>query len=208
MNLDKPLIGCAQKTLDTLRALAAKREKLCILCEGAPGIGKSHLLDVLALELTGSKFAIETVNGQSLKIDLVREWRDRMPYGNLFSSWTVKRIDELDQANPSAQSELLTYLDYMLQNRAVLATTNEYGALRAVSKGRLETRFVRIHIDAPTIDEASKHIAETYAIAPNIARKIALGAVPEGCLASEGVNMRACILDAETYAEAREIKAA
>ncbi|PYS92513.1 MAG: hypothetical protein DMF62_00465 [Acidobacteria bacterium] len=208
MNLTETLIGPAEKTLATLRGLAAKQDKLAILVEGAPGVGKSHLLDVLAMELTGNRFAIETVNGQSLRVDLVRDWRDRMPYGNLFSDWTVKRIDELDQSSPSAQSELLTYLDYLMPKRAVLATTNEYGALRAISKGRLETRFIRIHVDAPTVTEATAHLVERFALTESLARQIALGSVPDGCLPSEGVNMRACIKDAQAFIAAREVKAA
>lgn len=200
----QPLIGPAAKVLDTLRTLAKQRDKIAILLEGSPGVGKSHILDVLALALTNSKFSVERVNGQSLGVGLVREWRDRMPYGNLFSDWTVKRIDELDQASPQAQSELLTYLDYLTPNKAVLATTNEYGALRAASKGRLETRFVRIHVEAPSVDDAAQCLADRYQISPVIAKQIALGCVPEGCLPSEGVNMRACIEDAQAFLAARD----
>ena len=198
------LIGPASNVLASLRVLAKRGDKIAVLLDGNPGCGKSHSLDTLAIELTGSKFAVETVNGQSLKIEVVRQWRERAGYGNLFSSWTVKRIDELDQASLAAQSELLTYIDYLPRQTAILATTNDYRALRAISKGRLETRFVRIHVDSPTVAEATKYLIERFGLPAFVATQIAKGAVPEGCLESEGTNMRACIMDAQGFLAARE----
>ena len=127
-------------------------------------------------------------------------------YGNLFSSWTVKRIDELDQSHPSAQAELLTYLDYLPDRIAILATTNDYAALRSVSKGRLETRFVRLHVDAVSVADASGYLVAEMSIPASVAAQIASGSVPEGCLPTEGVNMRACIRDAEGYLAAKSVK--
>jgi MoxR-like ATPase len=202
--LELPLIGSAASVLGAARGLAQTRDRLSILAEGNPGIGKSHLLDLLALELTGTTFAIERVNGQSLGIDLVREWRERAAYGNLFSEWTVKRIDELDLASASATNELLTYLDYLTPRHAILATTNDYGRLRANSKGRLETRFVRFHVAPPSLEEAIAFLRKHKQLPAPIARAIAAGAVPEGCLPTEGVNMRACLRDADGYFAARK----
>jgi hypothetical protein len=204
INQTHELIGPAARVLGVSRALANNQGKIAILLDGNPGCGKSHLLDQLALELTGSKFSVETINGQSLKIEVVRDWRMKSCYGNLFSDWTVKRIDELDQASLAAQSELLTYLDYLPARFAVLASTNEYSALRAASKGRLETRFNRFRVDAPSIDEATDYITKRFNVVAGVASQIALGSVPDGCLASEGVNMRACIKDVESYLAARD----
>jgi hypothetical protein len=205
ISLELPLIGPAVSVLGAVRELV-KRDTaggIAVLCEGNPGVGKSHLLDLLALELTRSSFAIERVNGQSLGIDLVREWRERAAYGNLFSAWTVKRIDELDEASASAANELLSYLDYLRPGHAILATTNNYAKLRANSKGRLETRFVRFHVGAPSIDDAVGFLKKYKQLPAAIAKSIALGSVPEGCLPTEGVNMRACIKDADGYFSAR-----
>ncbi len=203
---DLPLTGPVVSVLETARALAAKHDRLAILWHGYPGIGKTQALDQLALELTGSPFAIERVNGQSVSVDLVRQWRERGAYGNLFSDWTVKRIDELDHAGGSASAELLTLLDYLAPRTAILATTNDLGKLRAASKGRLETRFKTFRVDAPTIADAETYLRAQFKLGAVVAREIARGAVPDGCLPSEGVNMRACVEDAESYLSARLVK--
>jgi ATPase family associated with various cellular activities (AAA) len=203
IDLSTPLIGPAAGVLATLRVLAKQAKDLAILAEGNPGGGKSHLLDLLAVELTGSKFAIETVNGQSLNVEVVRAWRIGAAYGNLFSAWTIKRIDELDQASGGAQSELLTYLDYLPAKVGVFATTNEYGKLRAVSGGRLESRFIRVSVASPSIDEAARFLKKRFKIPADVAHAIAVGAVPEGKLPIEGVNMRTCVKDAQAYRAAR-----
>jgi chromosomal replication initiation ATPase DnaA len=206
--LDLPLIGPAASVLEAARAVAKKAERTAILVYGNPGVGKTHLLDLLALELTGSKFAIEHVNGQSVSVDLVRQWRERGCYGNLFSDWTVKRIDELDHAGGSASAELLTLLDYLPPRVAILATTNDYAKLRAASKGRLETRFKIFRVDSPSIEQAVSFLRARFKLGVKVAEAIARGAVPDGCLPSEGVNMRACIEDAQTYLAARVVATA
>jgi hypothetical protein len=205
IDLTVPLIGPAAGVLATLRSLVkqAKAKGLAILAEGNPGGGKSHMLDLLALELTGSKHAIETVNGQSLNVEVVRAWRLGAYYGNLFSAWTIKRIDELDQASQGAQSELLTYLDYLPARAGVFATTNEYAKLRAASRGRLESRFVRVSVASPSIEQATRFLHKRFRIPSDVAHEIATGAVPEGKLAIEGVNMRTCMKDAQGYIAAR-----
>jgi hypothetical protein len=203
IDLSLPLIGPAAKVLATLRALIKQRESVAVLAEGNPGGGKSHLLDQLAIDLTGCEYAIEQINGQSLKLEIVRDWRERACFGNLFSDWTVKRIDELDHAGGTATAELLSYLDYLPKRLAVLATTNDYVRLRATSKGRLETRFVRVHVASPSVAEATAYLRKRFGIPKNVAAEIAKGAVPDGCLPVVGVNMRACVNDAEGFKAAR-----
>ena len=111
------------------------------------------------------------MNGQSLSIDLVRQWRERSSYGNLFSAIAVKRIDEIDQASSSAVAEMLSYLDYLPAGTYVVATTNEFAKLRAACKGRLETRFVRYRVDSPSVADTAallvkhRHLKRDEAIA-------------------------------------------
>lgn len=198
------LIGPAASVMGAVRELIRRggERGLAVLLEGDPGVGKTHACDAIAMELAGCAHAIERVNGQSLSVDLVRAWRAGSAYGNLFSPWTVKRIDEIDQASPSAMAEMLSHLDYLPPRAAILATTNEFAKLRALCKGRLETRFVRFHVDAPTVDETARLIVRARRIPLAVAREIAAGAVPEGCLETVGCNVRAALRDAEAYAAA------
>ncbi len=206
--LHLPIIGPAAAVQAAARAHLKEKDRAAILLEGNPGVGKSHVLDQLALDLTHSPLAIEQINGQSLGIDVVRIWRERAGYGNLFSDWTVKRIDELDLASASATAELLTYLDYLRPQVAILASTNDYTRLKSQSKGRLETRFVRFRVGAPSVQDAAEYLRRHFKIPAKIAQQIALGAVPDGCLPTGGVNMRACVEDGQGFHAARKARAA
>lgn len=188
------LFGPAASIMEAARAVAAKNNPLRLLLEGDPGIGKTVLADALAGELAGSPFAIESVNGQSLSVDLVRAWRVGSRFGNLFSRWTVKRIDELDQMSSSAVSEMLTYLDTLPKWHVVIATTNEFAKLRAETKGRLESRFIRLPVGAPSVRETTDQLVTRYRIPREKAQTIARGTVPDGIL--DGCNVRAAFNDA------------
>lgn len=202
------LIGPAAAVLAAARALAAKSNPLRLLLDGDPGIGKTTCADQLALELTGSRHAIEHVNGQSLSVELVRAWKQNCAYGNLFSARTVKRIDEIDLMSSSAIAELLTHLDYLPVTHAIIATTNEFAKLRAQTKGRLESRFVRFHVDAPSVESTARFLLSKYRISIKAARAIAAGAVPDGCLPTVGCNVRTAINDAIGLTAARKARAA
>jgi MoxR-like ATPase len=189
------LFGPAASILEAARAVAAKRDRMALLFEGDPGIGKKLIADQLAIELTASPHAIETINGQSTGIEVVREWRERSCYGNLFSKWTVKRIEEIDLMSSSAMAEMLTYLDLLPAHHAILATTNEFAKLRQMTKGRLESRFIRFPVEAPTVAETTRELVRRFSLPADQAQTIARGAVPDGML--DGCNVRAAFHDAE-----------
>jgi MoxR-like ATPase len=188
------LFGPAASILEAARSVAARTNPLRLLFDGDPGIGKTALADALAGEVAVSPFAIESVNGQSLSVDRVRDWRERSLFGNLFSPWTVKRIDEIDQMSSSAVSEMLTYLDTLPARHAVIATTNEFAKLRAQTKGRLESRFIRLPVEGPGIADTAAQLVARFRIRQDQADAIARGSVPEGLL--DGCNVRAAFNDA------------
>ncbi len=140
-------------------------------------------------------------------MDVVRQWRERTAYGNLFSAWTAKRIEEIDQMSASAMAEMLTHLDELPRNHAIIASTNEFAKLRAQSQGRLESRFIRFHVAAPSVEETTRFLMSRYRLTASAAKTIAVGSVPDGCLQSEGCNLRTAINDAIGFNAARKAAA-
>jgi hypothetical protein len=204
IDTSRPLIGGAARLLGQLRKLIKRHDRLAILLYGYPGVAKSDLLDRFALEQAGSDYAIERANGQSVTIEVVRQWRDRGAVGNLFSQWTVKRIDELDKASPAARYELLTYADYLPKHTLVLATTNDYGSIRGDGERRFESRFKVFEVEGPTLTEAIHYLVTHFKVSAEVAQSIALTSVPDGCLPTVGINMRLAIDNAQTYLDLRE----
>ena len=207
IDLTLPLIGPILEIATLLRVLLRKKRLNAALLHGSPGVGKTHLLDLLALEISGSSHAIEQVNGQSLSVELVRDWRARCAYGNLFSPWTIKRVDEFDCASPAARNEVLSLLDYLPPHHLVLATTNDYAALRRADNRRLESRFKCYAVAGPDGGEAAAYLRKRYRVPADVAAEIVRGAVPDNTLGFDGVNMRQAVADAQSWLAAQEIAA-
>lgn len=150
---------------------------------GDPGIGKSAAALALASMIAGSPASIEHVNGQSCTVDLVRHWRDSLPYRPMFGD-SVKLIDELDLASPAAQNELLTVLDRLPGWTHVIATTNK--TLEALVP-RLQTRFSQFPFSKPSAQDIADLLTR-FTVPPSVASRIASGATG---------NVRAALLDAQ-----------
>jgi replication-associated recombination protein RarA len=108
------LIGQAKRVA---MAQASKAKRLSsdpsatmkLLLYGPPGVGKTSVVKLVALQLAGTPLAIEDYNGREVTVDLVREWMRQLAYSSLFSSWSVKIVNELDRCSREAQDLLLTY---------------------------------------------------------------------------------------------------
>jgi replication-associated recombination protein RarA len=158
-----------------------------LLITGAPGIGKTSLVNLIARTLTSHPVAIEDVNGKEVGLDLAREWTRSIVYGSIFGSWSVKVVNELDRCSKDAQDMLLTYLDRMKPGNAFLGTTNlDLGSLTE----RFQTRFQSVRLQPPENEVLAAFLARRWRVPITITRQIAEG--------SQG-NVRAALADLEMW---------
>jgi replication-associated recombination protein RarA len=158
-----------------------------LLLYGPPGVGKTSVVEIVALQLAGTPLAIEDYNGREVTVDLVREWMRQLPYGSLFGAWSVKIVNELDRCSREAQDLLLSYLDRLPPGRAFLGTSNLQLDLLTE---RFQTRFQAIKLLPPTTEELAAFLNAHWAVPSITANQIAVGS--GGCV-------RAALADLESY---------
>ncbi len=168
-----------------LTADAAATMKL--LLYGPPGVGKTSVVELVALQLAGTPLAIEDYNGREVTVDVVRQWMNQLPYGSLFGAWSVKVVNELDRCSREAQDLLLTYLDRLPPGRAFLGTSNLQLDLLTE---RFQTRFQAIKLLPPTTEELAAFLVARWSVPAATATQIAVGS--GGCV-------RAALADLESW---------
>jgi hypothetical protein len=112
---------------------------------------------------------------------------ETLPYGSLFSNWSVKIINELDRCSRDAQDILLTYLDKLPPGKALIGTSNLQLDLLTE---RFHTRFQSIKLTAPGTEEIAEFLRAHWKVPRDVALRIAVGS--GGCV-------RAAMADLETW---------
>ena len=186
------LIGQAKRVAATQIAKAKRlrcdsRATMKLLLYGPPGVGKTSVVELVARELTGSSLAVEDYNGREVTVEVVREWMRALPYGSLFSSWSVRIVNELDRCSSEAQDLLLTYLDRLPPGRAFLGTSNLQLDLLTE---RFQTRFQAIKLLPPSTEELATFLIARWPIPAGVSLQIAVGS--GGCV-------RAALADLESW---------
>ena len=185
-------VGQAGKVAEVLlrkaeRLRASPNQPLKLLISGAPGIGKTSLVNLLARTLASHPAAIEDVNGREVGLDVAREWTRSLAYASMFGPWSIKVVNELDRCSKDAQDMLLTYLDRMRPGHAFLGTTN----LDVTSlTERFQTRFQSVRLQPPDNEVLATFLGRRWGAPITITRRIAEG--------SKG-NVRAAMADLEMW---------
>lgn len=177
----KQLIGPAGRVLASLRTLGPGPVKL--LFYGPPGVGKSEVARAIGLRLT-HEVEIDKVNGRDCGVDQIRDWTIRCHGSSLFSSWRVFIIEELDALIDGARINILSFLDDLPEERAVIATSNNYEKLPE----RIRSRFERHEILSPTEAEIKALLLKTKGVGESTAAMLAVTCAG---------NVRAAMLDAD-----------
>ena len=185
-------VGQAGKVAEVLLRKAARlkdnpNQPLKLLISGAPGIGKTSLVNLIARTLASHPAAIEDVSGREVGLDVAREWTRSLAYASMFGPWSIKVVNELDRCSKDAQDMLLTYLDRMRPGHAFLGTTNL--DLTSLTE-RFQTRFQSVRLQPPENEGLAAFLARRWGAPITITRQIAEG--------TKG-NVRAAMADLEMW---------
>ena len=181
------LIGHAGALAASLAQSLPRQDRHKLLFTGQPGIGKTALANYLALELTGSKFGVESINGRHVTKATVRDWAECFGTSSLWGTgWKVVVVNEVDLCQKDAQDALLSFLDEMPASRAFIGTSN---LDLANLTERFRTRFSRYEVKPPSAPEIYLLLTE-QGLPDAVAAQFA-----ELCSG----NVRAALLDADAW---------
>ena len=180
-------IGSARAVADILLPKAGhlrprRQGTLKLLFYGPPGVGKTALAQAMARKLA-DPWSIQSINGRSVNVELLRLWQEACWYTSCLPGFTVKIVDELDTTPPAAQDLLLTFLDGMKDGWAFIGTSNlDVGCITP----RLQSRLQPWRFDAAPTDTLIQFLKQFNGHVPDqTLRHIAVGS---------GWNVRAALL--------------
>lgn len=121
-------IGSAKKhavLIDKLIAAAAPAgDPLKLMFSGPPGTGKSSLAEYAQAQLGCDKWTTTKLNGTQVKIEVLDDIARSLHYKDMFGKYRLLWFEEADKFNHVVQVRILTILDELPQQAAVICTTN------------------------------------------------------------------------------------
>lgn len=164
-------------------------EPLLAVITGPPGVGKTTIANMIAMKISGSRFAVTTENGKEIGVNRVREAKMSMHESCLFSitghrAWV---INEGDKITDDGQVAFLSLLDECPRRFHVIITSNE--DISDWSE-RFETRFEVYNITKPMPLEIAEGLTTRLGVQANVAT-----AAAEQC----GGNVRQAIKEIKAW---------
>lgn len=186
--MNNNLIGHAGELAALLPLTLASKDRIKLLFNGPPGIGKSDLSRRLATDLCGGKWGIEEIIGRKATIHHVSRWEEEFATSCMFGSGRkIRIINEIDTMPRDALDAMLAFLDDMPAGRGIIGTTN---LPFAELPERFRSRFTRYEVRAPSVDEIKHLLIEREGLPPAVAEHIA---------GLSGGNVRGAIMDADAW---------
>lgn len=163
------------------------------LFSGVPGVGKSRLATLLANNLAHHPTAIESLNGQSCSVEVVRQWERSLAFKPIPGEIAVRVIDEVDRLQDAAANEMRTYLDRIKPGNVIIATTNV-----PVDKlsPQLQSRFFCYAFEPIGPMEFAVWMRDVWGFPYDVAFDI--GKRNLGCV-------RSALIDVESYQDGKEL---
>jgi len=159
---------------------------LKVLILGKPGIGKTELANYFMRRVNCDRWHTTLLNGTQVRIELVEELAASLHYRELFGQYRLIRIEEVDKVPVVAQVRLLTLLDELPNQTAVVCTSN--CSINDLEE-RFQSRFVVFDLTPPSADEIELLLRKlSPELAEHVIRQIATFACG---------NVRQALLDAD-----------
>lgn len=174
--------------IDKLIAAAAPAgDPLKMLFSGPPGTGKSSLAEYAQGQLGCDKWTTTKLNGTQVKIEVLDDIARSLHYRDMFGKYRLIWIEEADKLHHLAQVRILTILDELPHQAAVICTSN---AGVKDFEPRFHSRFQFFEVKGPAAIEIEGLLA---GFMPPKARATARHIATLAC-----GNVRQALLDCQT----------